>query len=421
MSQPVIIYLNLRRTHLEHGAVIEAAHRQGYGVALIADHVPPGLPRQVVRVVHQVDTYDPVAVDAAVDAVTAEHPVAGVVTWSDRDVETVSRIAARLGLPAPPLAAARIARNKFLMREALAGHPDVIPRFARVTEWSELVKAVAEIGYPAVLKPTSGSGSKGIFVLRGEDDLRAAFDELIRYTRPEVDRVFFGNPNELIVEEFLTGTEHSVEGLVSDGVVHIVGVTDKETSEPFRLEVAHVYPSVLPAGTLAKIGDLTRLVVGTIGLDNCAFHLECMVDARQTVKLVEIAARVGGDFITSHLVGLSSGRPFSEDVIRVAVGEPPLPAGDPRWHAGIRKIMADRDGVLEGLDGLERALAVPGVRHIAMDRPVGATVRTPPADYTTGTLGAVIAVGDTAEAVRATLQTAVAAVTPRIRPADSDV
>jgi len=416
MPSPVIVYLNLRRTHLEHGAAIEAAHRQGYGVALIADHVPPGLPRHVVRAVHQVDTYDPAAVDGAVAAIAAEHPVAGVVTWSDRDVETVSRLAARLGLPAPAPEAARIARNKYLMRQALTGYPDLIPRFARVTEWSDLLKALAEIGYPAVLKPTSGSGSKGIFVLRDEADLRTAFDELIRYTRPDVDRVFQDNPNELIVEEFLTGTEHSVEGFVSDGEVTIVGVTDKETSEPFRLEIGHIHPSGLSAATLTKIHDFTGLVVDTIGLDNCAFHLECMVDARQTVKLVEIAARVGGDFIASHLVGLSGAPAFSENVIRVAAGKRPLPACGPRWYAGVRKIMADRDGVLEGLDGLERALAVPGVRHIAMDRPVGATVRMPPADYTTSTLGAVIAVGDSAEAVQTTLRTAVAAVTARIRP-----
>ncbi len=131
MADPVVLYLNLRRTHLEHGAALEAAHRQGYGVVLIADSVPPGLPRGIVRAVHQVDTYDAAAVDAAVTEICAEHELAGVMTWSDRDVESVSRIAARSGLPAPSPEAARIARNKYLMREALAAPPTRFPATPR--------------------------------------------------------------------------------------------------------------------------------------------------------------------------------------------------------------------------------------------------------------------------------------------------
>lgn len=416
-SAPVIVYLNLRRTHLEHGAAIEAAHRLGFGVALIADTVPPGLPQHVVRAVHRVDTYDPAAVDAAIDAVAAELTVAGVVTWSDRDVETVSRIADRLGLPAPAPEAARIARNKYLMREALAGHPETIPRYARVTTWDELTKAAAEIGYPAVLKPTSASGSKGIFILHGEDDLGSAFAELIRYTTPDVDQVFRDNPNELILEQFLVGCEHSVEGFVSGGEITIAGVTDKETTEPFRLEVAHTFPSSLPEAQLAAVAELTRTVLTAIGLDDCAFHLECMVGPEGRAKLVEVAARVGGDFIASHLVGLATGTPFCENVIRVVTGHRPRLGGGQPLYAGVRKVMADEAGVLEGVDGVYDALAVPGVRHVVAERASGAKVLLPPADYMSSTLGAVIAVGDSAPAVRATLTTATAAMRPRIRPA----
>jgi biotin carboxylase len=414
MSEPVVIFVNLRRTQLEHGAAIEAAHRLGYGVALIADTVPAGLPTGIVRTVQKVDTYDAAAVDAAVDVIAAEHPVAGVVTWSDRDVSTVSRIAGRLGLLAPSTEAARIARNKYLMREALADHPDTIPRFARITTWDDVVKVADDVGFPAVLKPTSGSGSKGIFVVRDHDQLRAAFDELIRYTRPEVDRVFLENPNELILEEFLVGSEHSIEGFVRDGTVIIAGVTDKQTSEPFRLEIEHTFPSSLSETALAAVHELTRTVVAAMRLDNATFHLEAMVSPEGTAKLVEIAARVGGDFITSHLVGLATGRSFAENVIRVATGQQPeLGTGRP-LYSGVRKIMAARSGVLDGVDGLAAALAVPGVRHVVVERAVGAKVALPPADYMSSTIGAVIAVGDSADAVRRTLAQAVDAVDVRI-------
>jgi len=299
-----------------------------------------------------------------------------------------------------------------LMREALAAHPDTIPRYAKVSDWESLVKAAAEIGYPAVLKPTAASGSKGIFVLRGEDDLEPAYGELIRYTRPEVDRVFTGNPNELIIEQFLKGTEHSVEGFVHNGEVLIAGVTDKQTTEPFRLELAHVFPSSLPEPALAAVHRLTRTVIEAIGLDNCAFHLECMVSGN-SAKLVEVAARVGGDFITSHLVGMATGRSFAENAVRVATGQRPELTTENVLHAGVHKIMAERSGVFTVLDGLAQALAVPGVRHIVVERAAGAKVSLPPADYMSSTLGAVLATGDSAESVRNTLQTAVGAITPR--------
>lgn len=417
-GKPVIIYLNLRRTPLEHGAALQAAHCLGYAVALIADSVPVDLPTQIVTVVKKVDTYQPEAVDRAVEAIVAEHTVAGVVTWSDRDVETVSRIAERLRLPAAPVAAARLARNKYLMREALSAYPEIIPAFARVTNEIELAKAAGEIGYPAVLKPTSASGSKGIFIVYDEAQLHAAFDELMRYTRPEADKVFTGNPNELIYEELLVGTEHSVEGFVSDGEILIVGVTDKESSQPYRLEIAHLHPSRLPTASLDNVERLTRTVVGALGLDNCAFHLECMVAADGTAKLVEVAARVGGDFITSHLIGLSTGTSFYENMIRLATGQHLVPHGPHTRHAGIRKIMAEQGGVLDGLDGLAEAEQVPGVCHLVVERQPGATVLLPPQDYATSTLGAIIAVGDSAEQVTATLRTAVDNVVPRFRTAE---
>jgi biotin carboxylase len=417
-SEPVVIYLNLRRTALEHGAALEAAHRRGYGVALIADTVPADLPADIVRVVHHLDTYDVAAVHRAVDEIAAQYTVAGVVTWSDRDVETVSLIAERLGLTAAPIAAAEIARNKYLMREALSSHPETIPAYARVTTEEELFAAAHEIGYPAVLKPTSASGSKGIFIVHDGEQLRTAFGELMRYTRPDVDKVFTSNPNELIYEEFLAGTEHSVEGFVFDGETVIAGVTDKETTEPFRLELGHLHPSTLSPDALSAIENLTVTVVKALGLDNCAFHLECMAAPDGSVKLVEVAARVGGDFITSHLIPLATGVSFYENVIRVAVGERPLPHSGQRRYAGLRKLMAEREGVLRAVDGISAAEQVSGVRHIVRERPIGAEIRLPPADYMSSTLGAVIAVGDSPAAVRRTLRQATGVLRPRIGAAD---
>ncbi|MGH3248485.1 MAG: ATP-grasp domain-containing protein [Trebonia sp.] len=407
--QPVLIYLNLRRTPAEHRAALEAARRQGYAVALITDK-PAEAPADLVEIVIRADTYDSAQVDAAVRQIASDRKIAGVVTWSDRDVEAVSRIAAQLGLPAASPQAARIARNKILMRQALADHPETIPVFARVNSWDDAAKATTETGYPVVLKPTSASGSKGIFTCRNERELRDAYNQLIDLAQPEKDRIFSAHPGELIIEQYLDGTEHSVEGFVHQGQLFVAGVTDKQTSEPFKLETGHLHPSVLPSELLTRVKTLTSIVVSAFGLDNCTFHLECIISPRGTVKLVEAAARVGGDYITSHLVWLASGAPFYDNVIRVATGRSPE-LSDPYLTAGVRKLVAEVPGVLRGIHGIPDALCIPGVQHIVLEARPGMEIGLPPADFKTSLLGAVIASGGTAQAVSSALAQAVSAIT----------
>ncbi|ANP57079.1 dehydrogenase [Streptomyces griseochromogenes] len=410
----MIVFLNVRRTPLEQRAAFFAAHRLGHEVVLIADKAPADLPERLVREVHQLDTFDAAALDATMADIAARNTVAGVVTWSDPGVEAVSRLAARHGLRAPSPAAATVARDKFRMRESLKDRPDLIPRYARVRTWDEAAKAAAEIGYPLILKPVTGNGSKGIYTVHGEDGLRPAFEELHRYVQPSVDRLFTGHDGEILVEEFLTGTEHSVEGWVQGGEVYFAGVTDKTTTPDFHLETGHVFPSALPAEALESVHALTRAVVAAFGIDDCAFHLECMVGPDGRARLVECAARGGGDFITSHLTGLATGVPFCENTLRVATGRAPLPAEGPARYAGLIRVMADRAGILEGIDGLGDALRVAGVEHIAVEREPGQKVAVPPADFVSSAVLAVIATGDSYDAVRASLAAAQQAITIRI-------
>ncbi|MEV6963187.1 ATP-grasp domain-containing protein [Streptomyces sp. NPDC051207] len=410
-ARPVVLFVGLRKNPLEHRPAFEAAHREGHDVVLLAARPPADLPRALLADVRAVDPHDTAAFDTAVDEVAAAHSVAGVVAWSDAGVEPAARAARRLGLPGIAPEAARLARNKYLMRQALAGRPHVIPRFARVRTLSDAEQALRHAGLPAVLKPAAGSGSKGIFLLRTEEELAPAFAELARLTGADGDGIFRHDRGDLVLEELLGGTEHSVEGFVHRGEVTVSGITDKTTTEPFRLELAHLHPSVLPAPALAAVHALTREVVTALGFDDCAFHLECMYDPGSGARLVEVAARAGGDFIASHLVGLATGVPFHENVIRVATGRPPrLPDGLTR-HAGLRKLMAPAAGKLVRVDGVDTARGVPGVQHIVLDRTPGTTIRLPPAHFSSSAVGAVIATGESA----ASVQGALAAATEAIR------
>src|SRR5579885_1696782 len=164
MTTPTLLFINLRSPDPERKAALFAARQLGYQVVLLADSIPT-FGKELFTAVEIVDTYDWDQALSAARKIAQRFQIHGVVTWSDRDVELVAQIGQALDLPAPSPVAAQKARNKFIMKQALAHLPGVVPRHERVRTWSELETAIQAIGFPAILKPTGASASKGIFEL----------------------------------------------------------------------------------------------------------------------------------------------------------------------------------------------------------------------------------------------------------------
>jgi biotin carboxylase len=414
MTRPVVLFVNVRKTRPEGREAVLAAHRAGYDVALLADRPPPVLP-SLFRAVEITPTYDRAgALAAGLDLARRVSPV-GVLTWADRDVELTARLARELGLRGLSADAARQARDKHAMRAALAGTPELIPRFARVTNAAELAAAAEEIGYPAILKPAGVSGSKGIFDIRQPADLPYAFDELLRLARPEVDPQFVDYPGLLVYEELLEGTEHSAEGYVHNGRVTVVGITDKWATQPFHSEYQEIHPSALPSAEQRAVHSLAEEVVRAVGLDSCAFHLECKVAAGRA-RLFEVAARVGGGYIGSHLIPLSTGATFYENVVRIVCGEDPVEGPRTSFVAGGRSLITTRAGALRGISGLPELLALDALEAFSWELPFGTAMGLPPEDYVNGTAAGVIVRGGTHADVATALEEAVALAKVEVEP-----
>ncbi|MFR9974400.1 hypothetical protein ACL1HR_14625, partial [Corynebacterium striatum] len=81
MANDVVLYLNHRRTAAEWTPAFEASD----GAVLLTDKEvrPAGIVETV-----QLDTNDQDAVTATVDELSSRYDIRGVVTFSDRDVET---------------------------------------------------------------------------------------------------------------------------------------------------------------------------------------------------------------------------------------------------------------------------------------------------------------------------------------------
>lgn len=182
-----------------------------------------------------------------------------------------------------------------------------------------------------------------------------------------------GISGDVLVEELMTGPEVSVEIIVSGGVPHVLQVTDKLTSgAPNFFEIGHIQPTSLSFEQRRAISEVALSVVPAVGLKNSAAHAEVMLTSNGP-KMVELGARLGGDWITSHLIWNSvSGIDMVETMIRLSLGEDinEFSYGDSGKYVAT-KFLPAREGVLLELNGIETARDSEGVIHIEVHGVVG--------------------------------------------------
>lgn len=260
------------------------------------------------------DTFYPISItekDAILDVCRNERIDAVATIATDVAVPTVAHVAAHLGLIGNTPDSAYISTNKYAMRTALSACAVNCPRFVRISDTGNLLQKTSALQYPLIAKPCDRSGSAGVTKVERPEALLAAARVALELS--------FGH--EAIIEEFIDGVEVSVESISWKGNHHILAVTDKLTSgAPHFVELAHHQPSQHTAATQAEIKRQTGEALTALGITVGASHSEFLITDTGKVYVTEIGARMGGDFIGSDLVQLSTGYDFLKAVIDVASG-----------------------------------------------------------------------------------------------------
>nr|WP_201748825.1 ATP-grasp domain-containing protein [Staphylococcus delphini] len=392
----------MRSHKVERVAPVIEAKRQGYRVVLMTDHDPQLIDSGLDEVI-EIDTYDETAVVEAALAYHQQHPLSGILTWSDKDVELVAQLNDRLQLPGIPMSHVKNARNKYLMRVAFDQVPNISPDFENVRSEADLRHAVARIGTPGILKPVGASGSKGIFKIESEECIDYVYETLRHATSPERDKVYRYYPNDYIYEGYLVGEEVSVEGVVQNGEVRIAGITDKAVTPEYSLEYMAIFPSDKHAALQQEIKTKATQAIQSLGINHCAFHLEGRV-TKDGFKVIEAAARPGGGFITSHLIPGASGRSFIEKILDVAVGkdvtENWLAFDQTSKKMCFYSIMAEQAGTFKGIKGVERLAEIPGIHHVVPLKNYGDSVVLPPEHFSSCFVLNIVFEAESTEAVQ---------------------
>lgn len=264
---------------------------------------------------NEADAFYPISV---VDAerileVCRKERIAGITSIaSDVAVPAVAHVATRMGLVGNSVESAAKSTNKFLMREAFSRAGVPCPAYAVVGDARNLPGALKGLSFPLVVKPADRSGSMGVTRVDSPDLLESA-------TKRAIEDSFC---RKAVVEECITDMhEVSVEGISWKSDYHLLQITDKVTTgAPHYVELGHHQPAQLPDATRNRIVDVVRAGVAALGIEYGASHSELMITEDGRVYMTEIGARMGGDFIGSDLVRLSTGYDFVRAVVDVALG-----------------------------------------------------------------------------------------------------
>ena len=306
---------------------------------------------------------------AALLAVARDERVDAVITdQTDIPVATAAWIADRLGLPGIGHDVALRFTNKRLMREACLALGVPVPRCRGVRTVEELTAWSREIGLPLMLKPADNQGSRGVQCVRAPDQLAPALAEALRHSAAK----------EAVAEEFFAGREVVVQGFAGGGRFVNLTMGDRiYFRQPDRfIPQATLFPSSLPEAMQARVLEINRKLIAGFGLPFGITHSEYLVRPDTgDVRLVEVAARGGGVFISSDLVPLACGVDVNALLIRNAVGE--RVGVD---EAAIRPAAAGYacftlpEGVVREPPNAAEIAALPGVHRAHLDDlPVGRT------------------------------------------------
>lgn len=266
-------------------------------------------------------------------------PDAAATIGSDLANITVQFLTEKLGLPGNSRACIEKSTNKYAMRRAFqeAGVP--VPWFQVVSEED----IVYPERFPVIVKPTDRSGSRAITKVFSRDEFETAVQKAVAQSFEK----------KAIVEEYLSGSEYSVETISCQGRHTCLAITKKYTTgSPHYIETGHLQPALLPEDMAKKVEETVYQALDALEVQTGAAHSELRIDREGNIRIIEIGSRMGGDCIGSDLVPLSTGYDFVGMVVDAAAGKPPVfTKADPHVSA-IRFIMGERD--LKLLDHIKK-------------------------------------------------------------------
>lgn len=272
--------------------LIARAVGRGYHVITV-DYLPGNVGHRIATEWRNISTID---CDAVLEAARDMHIDSIVTACTDVAMPTVGVVNEALGLHGVTRIQAETLCTKHKFREFQRRHNLDHPAFISGTDAEVLVADASFIGPEVVVKAVDRSGSRGVRKVLSSDP------NAVRDAVDEAQRV--GLTPTVCIERVIPGIEHGGDAFILDGRVAFLCVTEK------RLQGAvvrgHTLPSSVPQSAISAIASEIQRHVNALGYDNGPLNFDVMVDGSDTVRVIEMSPRSGGNWIpqlVAHVYG----------------------------------------------------------------------------------------------------------------------
>ncbi|TGS82117.1 ATP-grasp domain-containing protein, partial [Mesorhizobium sp. M3A.F.Ca.ET.175.01.1.1] len=331
----------------------------------------------------------------------ATYDITGITSSDNSVYATVGKLCRHFGLPGPDPASIEGCCDKFTQRQLLAEAGVPMPAYRGAANATEVESFAAEIGLPVVVKPAVGVGSSGVRLCRN-------VDELAEHTTYLLDgRHIWRSSPRMLVEEFAQGPQYSA-AIMGNEVICIS--TCEFAPPPHFVYLGGTDPAPLTDDEHGRIADVSLSCLRALGLGWGPTNVELRWTKRGPV-VIEVNPRLGGG---AQTIEAAHGIDLVTEHIKLVIGE--------QWNlhqrhshvATERLLIPDRDGILDWIDGDNRAAAIPGVAEVKLYvKPKTPIVRK--GDYR-DCIGYVLAASPSRAQTEAILQRAVDSISWSITP-----
>lgn len=297
-----------------------------------------------------------------------------IVSVDEEAMVAAQAIAECLSLSFPHNSSERTAvcKNKHQLREVLTREGFLQPNFKlfmfRDSVRKEEPKVTAKsLKYPVVIKPTNLSASRGVIRANDEEDFLKAFNQLRDIlNRSEFKAKSGKGADYFLVEDYISGEEYALEGLLVNGKLSVMALFDKPDplSGPYFEETIYVTPSRLNLKVQLKIFAILEQAAKALGLKEGPVHAEVRLN-NQGVWILELAPRsIGG--LCSRSLHFLNGASLEEIILRHALKRDFASIEREAGASGVMMIPIPKSGVLKKVLGKKEAEKIFGIDEVVI-------------------------------------------------------
>lgn len=274
--------------------------------------------------------------------VAQEYKVDGaVICCSDTGLKAIGRVNDVLGLTGLTEKSADESSNKLLMKEKLVKAGVRTAQFFLLHDEDELHAAVEKIKYPVIIKATDLQGSRGICIVKEEENLLKAFNDVMSQTHKDY----------CIIEEFLMGEEYGAQSFIYNGeVLFVLPHGDETMMCKTAVPVGHYMPYEMSQELFDDTCKQVKNAINALGFDNCPVNVD-LIEKDGKAYIIELTGRVGANCLpelTSNYFGIN----YYDMILATCLGESPLPVFSQRKEPSAtlaRMVRSDKEGVVKSI------------------------------------------------------------------------